>query len=390
MWHPSPVPGTPCPIVFVSAHTGLGGAEGYLDRLLQALPEDHRGPVVFLGDGPAADRLEARGLAVTRLPRRRRWRALADLPRLRRVLLGMNPGLVHAHGILAATATTLALAFTRIPIVWLKVDFAGDGRWANLIARRCRLVIGISRVVVSGFPPGMASRTRAVHCGLPDYRLDQAASRARVLELTGWPPDTEIVLVSGRLAPGKGQHELIEAAPQIAGARPAARFLLLGSEDPFHEGQEARLQARARELGVEDRLVVADVPHDGADPALEAVRVACGSDIVVVPSVREEPWGWREGFGLVGAESFAVGTPVVAYRNGSLPEVLGDCALMVDEGDREGLAAGVVEILSDPKRREAMTECGRRLVAERYRMEHAVAGMERCYAEVTVSGRDFS
>ena len=369
------------PIVFVSAHTGQGGAEGYMDRLIHRLPENRRGTVVFLGDGPAAGRLAASGIDVVRLPRGRRWRSLAVLPHLRRTLVELDPGLVHAHGLLAATATALALLFRPIPIVWLKVDFAGDGLWSNLVALRCRMVIGISRAVVSGFWPPLRRRTRAVHCGIPSYDFDRAESRRRVLSMTGWPEGSEIVLVSGRLGAGKGQAELVEAAPAIADARPNARFLLLGSEDPFHRGYEARVLARAHELGVNGRLAVRDVEHDGEDPALEAVRVAAGSDVVVVPSVCEKPYGWREGFGLVGAEAFSVGTPVVAYRNGSLPEVLGDCARMVDEGDRRGLAAEVIRILADPELRDEMSNCGRRLAAERYQMARAVEQMDACYQE---------
>lgn len=368
-------------VVFVSAHTGLGGAEGYLDRLVRLLPEHMRGPAIFLGDGPAPQRLEARGIEVVRLPRGRRWRALGDVPRLRRTLSDHSPAVVHAHGILAATMTALALLFTRVPIIWLKVDFAGDGLWGNLVALRCRLVVGISRVVVDGFRRPLLRRTRVVHCGIPAYDFDRDQARAEVLRITGWPPDAEIVLVSGRLAAGKGQAELVEAAPAIARARPNARFLLLGSEDPFHPGYQARVLERAEALGLTGRLAIEDVAHDGDDPASEAVRVAAGSDVVAVPSVREEPHGWEEGFGLVGAEAFAVGTPVVAYRNGSLPEVLGDCACMVDEGDTDALAEAVIEILADPGLRADMSRCGRRLAAERYRMDRAVEEMEACYRE---------
>jgi len=40
-----------------------------------------------------------------------------------------------------------------------------------------------------------------------------------------------------------------------------------------------------------------------------------------------------------------VHTPVVAYRHGALPEVLGDCALFVSEGDRDELAKTVIRVV---------------------------------------------
>ena len=45
----------------------------------------------------------------------------------------------------------------------------------------------------------------------------------------------------------------------------------------------------------------------------------------------------------------ACGTPVVAARSGSLPEVLGDAAPLVDPDDVDGLAAAVEAVLADPE-----------------------------------------
>lgn len=373
------------PIVFVSAHAGRGGAEGYMERVIRGLPRDWRAGAVFLGDGPAVQRLHALGVDVRVLRRRDGWHVISSLPQLRRTILDLQPKLVHANGLNAAFATALALSFRRIPIVWLKVDFTGEGWLSNLAAMRCRAVICISRAVTSGFWRPLRTRVRVVHCGIPDYDISRDEARGLLLQRTGWPSDSEIVVVSGRIGPSKGQAELIQAAPAIAGARPNARFLLLGSEDPFHPGYRSELATRAAALGLEDRVRICDVSHDGHDPAIEAVRVVAGSDVVAMPSMREGPYGWQEGFGLVGAEAFRVGTPVVAYRHGSLPEVVGDCARMVNEGDHASLAAEIVELLGAPLTRERMSACGRRIADERYRLDRAVELMKSCYLEAARS-----
>ena len=85
----------------------------------------------------------------------------------------------------------------------------------------------------------------------------------------------------------------------------------------------------------------------GIGSVADAVRLVSGCDLLVAPSRREPPYGWQEGFGLAVAEAMRVGTPVVAYRNGSLPEVLGDCGELVDEGDTAGLAAAITAVLGD-------------------------------------------
>ena len=56
-----------------------------------------------------------------------------------------------------------------------------------------------------------------------------------------------------------------------------------------------------------------------------------------------------EGFGFPPLEAMACGTPVVCSAAGSLAEVTGDAALLVDPDDHAGLAAAVERALADPE-----------------------------------------
>jgi glycosyltransferase involved in cell wall biosynthesis len=52
-----------------------------------------------------------------------------------------------------------------------------------------------------------------------------------------------------------------------------------------------------------------------------------------------------EGFGLPPLEALACGCPVASSNAGSLPEVLGDAAVLFDPEDPAAIAAGVSEAL---------------------------------------------
>jgi glycosyltransferase involved in cell wall biosynthesis len=54
----------------------------------------------------------------------------------------------------------------------------------------------------------------------------------------------------------------------------------------------------------------------------------------------------------------AAGVPVVATRAGSLPEVLGDGAMLVDVGDHDGLVEALDRVLGDAALRRHLVEAG--------------------------------
>jgi glycosyltransferase involved in cell wall biosynthesis len=65
-----------------------------------------------------------------------------------------------------------------------------------------------------------------------------------------------------------------------------------------------------------------------------------------------------EGFGFPPLEAMACGIPVITSNAGSLPEVVGEAALMVDPHDVEGLAKTMEKLLMDSSLREELIEKG--------------------------------
>lgn len=370
-------PGLPDPVAvtFVSSHAELGGSEAYLARLLEQFGPDWVREVVVLAPGPFVERLRERGLPVEVAAAPGSGPGLAlGAWRLRRALRRGAPEVVHANGFKAAAVCALATAGTRLPVVWMKHDLARDGRTARLLGRRARMVIGVSETVNATFAGARGIDARVVPNGLPDYEIDADAARGRLRELVGAGAGTPVVLQVGHLHPGKGQLELVEAVPEVLRALPEARIAFVGADNRYEPEYGERLRARADELGVSRALTFLGHRDD-------AVELIAGADALAVPSVPHAASGWREGFGLVAAEAMAVGTPVVAYAEDALVEVLGDCGEIVPVGDRAALGRALVRLLSDATLSDALRRCGRAR-ARRFRLPEAAAAVAALYREV--------
>ena len=360
------------PVLFVSADAQLGGAELYLHELVERLPPECVTGVVTLADGPFVARLQARGFRVDVIPSPGKSTFVLAGVRLRRLLCSQGVPLVHAHGVKAAAVSVVAAFATPAQVIWHKVDFSATGLIGRVIARQCSLVLAVSQGVADAL--GAPSNIRVLHYGVAQEPVDRVASREALLELVECSPDCEIIVLAGRLHPGKGQLDLLHALPAIARRRPQAHVVLLGAEDRYEPGYAGRLRETARDLGVDGR--VSFLGHrDGAATLL------AGADVLAMPSLPHG--GWREGFGIVVAEALVAGTPVVAYAEASLPEVLNGCGRLVPRGDIDALAEAISAVLEDEQLRQALRECGKRR-ARAFDVDEKIRELRAIYASLAV------
>lgn len=63
-----------------------------------------------------------------------------------------------------------------------------------------------------------------------------------------------------------------------------------------------------------------------------------------------------EGFGIPPLEAMRSGCPAIAFNNSSLPEVMGDAGILIDEGDFEGLCDAVARLRIDTPWRNAIVK----------------------------------
>ena len=168
---------------------------------------------------------------------------------------------------------------------------------------------------------------------------------------------SDYILFVGTLQPRKNLVRLIEvfanmqvgkyASGQVdAGlqtCKPANLQLIISGKKGWLYDQIFR---QVEELGLEGRVVFTDYVPEWDLPALLS-----GARLFVFPSL-------YEGFGLPVLETMACGTPVVCSNASSLPEVVGDAAVLVDPLDVERLAAAMERVLGDEELRAKLIERG--------------------------------
>ncbi|MGH2405822.1 MAG: glycosyltransferase, partial [bacterium] len=91
-----------------------------------------------------------------------------------------------------------------------------------------------------------------------------------------------------------------------------------------------------------------------------------------------------EGLPVSLLEAMAMGRPTVATRVGGVPEVIasGETGVLVEPGDANGLAEGILSLLSDPDRRRRMGEAARLHVTQRRGVAQMVDAVEDVYRQV--------
>jgi glycosyltransferase involved in cell wall biosynthesis len=180
----------------------------------------------------------------------------------------------------------------------------------------------------------------------------------RELGLEGvWP----IVGAVTRFYPAKGITFLVEAFPRVLERFPDARLVLVG-DGPL--GDELKDQARTLGIG---RSVIFTGFRTDAEAFVQLFTVSA------VPSL-------EEGIGNVAIESIAGGVPVVASREGGLPEVVveGKSGLLVPPGDASSLAAALIRVLEEPFLLDRLRE-GCREEAARFSIGTYTARLEQLY-----------
>jgi glycosyltransferase involved in cell wall biosynthesis len=216
------------------------------------------------------------------------------------------------------------------------------------IARRQTGVIAISQNTaadINQFIGLDSSRITTVHNGLEHERFrPEDHGKASLWAEQKWNLKSPFFLYVARLEhPGKNHVRLISAFNQFKNTSGSDWQLVLGGSN-WH-GAEAIHQAISTSPFASDIRSLGFVSNEDLPNLYRA------ASIFVYPSL-------YEGFGLPPIEAMACGCPVVASDRGSLAEVIGDAALVVDPEDVSDMKSKLARVAAEPDLRARLRAAG--------------------------------
>ena len=204
--------------------------------------------------------------------------------------------------------------------------------------------------------------TNFVNCDVYTPIKDEAARAKARLHLA--KPDEAILMHLSNFRPVKRVVDTVRIFAEVAKERPAQ--LVLVGDGPDRSAAEwlahdLGIHGRVHFLGKQDRVN-------------ELLPLA---DVLLMPSELES-------FGLAALEAMACKVPSIATRVGGVPELIddGETGLLFSVGDVEGMARGILGLLGDTPRLEAMREAGRKAAQKRFCASLVVPRYVRFYEQV--------
>jgi phosphatidyl-myo-inositol dimannoside synthase len=201
--------------------------------------------------------------------------------------------------------------------------------------------------------------------------IDQSSVRSRYgLDGRRW------LVTVARLTPHKGIDTGLQALARLRDVYPDLGYAVVGSGD-----QLSTLEAMARKLGVSERVrFLTSVPDSDLPAVYNCAEIYLGLSRLTDLAA--------EGFGISLVEASASGVPVVAGRNGGIPEAVrdGETGLLVDAEQPDEVSRTLARLLEDPTLAQRLGSGGRRAVESYYNWDRVTADLSDIGHELGVPG----
>ncbi len=215
------------------------------------------------------------------------------------------------------------------------------------------------------FGPGLIASGRVVTIpwGIPPILPDRGMSDDIAHRIDGRP----FVLALGTVEPRKNLPHLVAAFGRYATTDPESVLIVAGPDG-------SASTALAMAVDALPSNIAARVIRVGAVTERDRSALLHRARTLAYPSI-------SEGFGFPVLEAMLAGTPVVAARAGSIPEIAGDAARLVDATDEDALATALSDLADDATASEFAARGRRR--ADQFDWSTTGRGLVSLYQAVT-------
>jgi glycosyltransferase involved in cell wall biosynthesis len=310
------------------------------------------------------------------------FRDFRALKMLENIFHEQKPDIVHTHSGKAGILGRLAARRAGIPIIIHTIHGPSFGTFQNGLsnftyrpAERYAARMTTHFVVVA---EAMKNQYLAAGIGKPEqytkifsgFSLGPFLAAKNDLEIRkrlGFGKDDFIVGKIARLFKLKGHDDLLSVAPELVRHNPKIKFLLVGDGE-----WRGRLQARAKNLGVQKNIAFAGLVPPGEVPRFVGIM-----DALVHLSL-------REGLPRALPQALAAGKPVIAYDCDGAREICldGQTGFLVPPGDLPALKARLLQLADDPTLCGKFGKTGSEFVRENFGVEKMVDSIYHLYQKL--------
>lgn len=194
------------------------------------------------------------------------------------------------------------------------------------------------------------------------------AEITRLKEEWQLPATAPVVGMVSRLEPVKGPLFLVDAAKIVITACPEVKFLVVG------EGSlRKKMEEQCREFKLAGSFIFTGWQED-------VEKLLGVLDILVLPSL-------NEAVGRIILEAATYGVPAIATRVGGVPEIVRDqeTGLLVPPQDAGSIARALLELLTDPEKRERLGRAAKEKVTTKFSATDMVRSINNLYLELVHS-----
>lgn len=241
-----------------------------------------------------------------------------------------------------------------LKLVFTSAAIRRHSAWPRWLISKMDAVIATSNKAAELVPNVVSVLPHGVD--IDRFSVDQFSSKYP------WQAFKSTIGIVGRVRPEKGTDLFSESISRLLPKYPDACAVIIGKVTPKYRSFFLSLKQQWQSAGIEDRVFVVDEIDLSQMPFIYA-----SLDIVCAPAR-------YEGFGLVPIEAMVSGTAIVASKTGAYEDMIteGKNGYLFDVGSKSQLYGCLDTLLNAPNRILDMKSEGRKVVQNRFSLEHEV------------------